>query len=291
MSHAAMLLVAFASFAGIAWLAHHAIVVAPKDLRLTELDVTLPDIGEELTGYTLAVIADLHHRPFASYDYLDRVIAAVRAARPDVILLLGDYGISFKYARRGNVRMYRHATAALARLVSQTRAPDGVLAVLGNHDYYTGASRVTASLRALGVQVLDNTCVEIQRGRATLLIGGVGDAREGIVDPAGGCGDCPASLPRIILSHNPDGILALHPTTRADLIVSGHTHGGQIVFPMLGAPMTMCRLCTRRSPSGWVPNARAPLYVSRGVGCQVPIRFRCPPELVILRLRAAQHPV
>jgi predicted MPP superfamily phosphohydrolase len=288
----ALALITFFAFAAAGVLAYHAIARAPTDLCLTELEVPVANLGPELAGFTLAVIADLHHRPFASFDYVDRLAQTLSAARPDAVLLLGDYGMSFKYARLVSRGMYRHAMRAVARLVGQLRAPEGTFAVLGNHDHYAGAADVTNAIRQMGVHVLDNSCVEIRRGGSGLLIGGVGDVREGVIDSAGGCGGFPNELPRVVLSHDPDGVLALAEGARIDLVLAGHTHGGQIVLPLLGAPVTMCRLCTRHTPSGWVPNDRAPLYVSRGVGCQVPIRFRCPPELVIVRLRPRdQQPV
>jgi predicted MPP superfamily phosphohydrolase len=286
MALSAVLLIALL---GVAVLAYHAIAVATTDLRVTELDVPLPGLGPDLAGYTLAVLADLHHRPFASYDYLDRLALAVREARPDVVLLLGDYGMSFKYMRFPNRRAYRKALRGVARLVGRLEAPDGVLGVLGNHDHYADADAVTKALRQIGVRVLENSCVEFRRGDSALLIGGVGDVREGIVDPAGGCGGFPAELPRVVISHNPDGVFALDPGARIDLVLSGHTHGGQVVLPLFGAPVTMSRLCTRRTASGWVPNDRAPLYVTRGIGCQIPMRFCCPPELLIVRLRRADQ--
>jgi len=107
-----------------------------------------------------------------------------------------------------------------------------------------------------------------------------------------GC-DPAERVPTVVLSHDPDGILRLDPWIRVDGMLAGHTHGGQMVLPGFGAPITMSRACNRLSASGWVTNPRAPLYVSRGIGEQLPlpIRFRCPPEVVVLRLRrACQHP-
>lgn len=266
--------------------------MATIELEVTELEVSIRDLDAELRGYTLAVLTDLHHRPWGSFRYLDHVVQKMGFARPDVVVFLGDYGMSFKYARFANRWLYRRAMRGVAYLLDNVNPPDGVLGVLGNHDHYAGALEVTNALRQLSVRILDNTCVEIRRGSARLLVGGVGDAREGIVDPAGGCPAMPRDVPRIVLSHNPDGIFALDPAARIDLVLSGHTHGGQIVLPLIGAPVTMTRLCSRRTASGWVPNERAPLYVSRGIGCQIPLRVRCPPELVVVRLRAAaQQPV
>jgi predicted MPP superfamily phosphohydrolase len=91
-----------------------------------------------------------------------------------------------------------------------------------------------------------------------------------------------------VLSHNPDGVRILSPDLGEPLVLSGHTHGGQIVLPLYGAPLTMSRVCGRATASGWVPNPWFPLYVARGVGVQIPIRFGAPPELLVARLRSAE---
>ena len=110
---------------------------------------------------------------------------------------------------------------------------------------------------------------------------------EGDVDPYGGCRALPADAPTVVLSHVPDGVLELDPSRRVDLVLSGHTHGGQFVVPGWGAPVTFSKVATRRCPAGWVPNDRAPLYVSRGVGVQMPGRINAPPEVSIVELRRA----
>jgi predicted MPP superfamily phosphohydrolase len=98
--------------------------------------------------------------------------------------------------------------------------------------------------------------------------------------------------PTVVLSHNPDGVLLLDQGVRVDVVIAGHTHGGQIVLPWYGAPLTMARVCARRAASGWVPNEIAPLYVTRGLGEQLPlpIRINSPPEILVLRLGSGQQP-
>ena len=270
----------------------HAVLIAPWALRKTVIEVPLPGLGSAFDGYTLAVIADVHHwAPGARY--LRRIVRMSNDADPDLVVLLGDYGISFEHDKRLSAMAYRPALPALTNAIRDLRARDGLAAVLGNHDHYYDGRHIAEWLRSVNVRVLINDHMILHRDGASLIIGGVGDAREDTVDPTGGVGHQDRQAPIIVLCHNPDGVQCLEPGSRIGLVLSGHTHGGQIVVPGIGALTTHSKICGRKTASGWIPNERAPLYVTRGVGVQVPIRFRCPPELLIVRLRAAsgQHPV
>jgi uncharacterized protein len=263
----------------------HSTLIATRDLRLSEVDARIPDLPEALEGYTIAVLADLHHRPGAGLDIVRGAITLTHDARPDLIALLGDYGTSFEWRKRTNRVLYPRSMRVLGPELARLTAPDGVVAVLGNHDHYFDGAATREWLHGLGIRVLVNDGICIDRRGAKLAIGGVDDAFEGIVDPRGGLAAMPNDIPSIVLSHNPDGVLALDPARRVDLVLSGHTHGGQIVIPGYGAPVTFSKVCERRTAAGWVPNTRAPLYVSRGLGGTIPLRFNCPLELPIVRLR------
>lgn len=270
----------------------HAVVVAPSDLRTTVLEVPLDGLSSDFDGYLLAVLTDIHHSGSGESRRLRRMVALANEAKPDVILLLGDYSVSVARSRALSAAYYEQAFPALGFALRQLQSRDGLVAILGNHDHYYDAARVSEWLRSVGATLLVNEHIIVHRGSARLAIGGVGDALEGVVDPMGGAGDRPPGTPLIVLSHNPDGVLSLSKDAGAGLVLSGHTHGGQIVFPGYGAPVTFTRICGRRTASGWVPNPIAPLFVSKGAGSQWPIRFRCPPEVVLVRLRvrADQQP-
>jgi len=145
-------------------------------------------------------------------------------------------------------------------------------------------------LAGIGIDVLVNRSRCVVRSGSTLRIAGLDDVREGRVEGLAGC-DVTVDVPTIVLSHNPDGIRRLDRRLRVDLVLAGHTHGGQVVVPGFGALVTMARVCGRRSASAWVTNARAPLYVTRGLGEQLPLpmRVNCPPELLVVRLRSARQ--
>jgi predicted MPP superfamily phosphohydrolase len=159
--------------------------------------------------------------------------------------------------------------------------------VLGNHDHFADSNEVRHWLTSIGMTVLVNEAHHIHRahGASTLQIAGIDDSEKGSVDPLAGIRPADADLPTVVFSHHPDGVELLSRDRRVDLVLAGHTHGGQVVLPVIGAPLTLSQICGHRTASGWVPNDRAPLYVSRGVGTQIPLRIGCPPEVLVVRLR------
>jgi predicted MPP superfamily phosphohydrolase len=262
-----------------------AVYVALHDLRLTHVDAPISGLPEELDGYTIALVADLHYLPVVGLDRTLRALALTREARPDLVALLGDYGVSWRGQRALNRWCYARMMTDVGPSLQTLAAECETVAVLGNHDHYADAAGVECWLTALGARLLRNDAMRVTRGAASLVIGGVGDAMNDAVDAQAGCAGQPDHLPTVVLSHNPDAVLHFDDERRVDLTLSGHTHGGQVVIPLFGAPTTHSVICTRRHPSGWVPNARTSLFVSRGIGAQTPIRFHCPPELVLVRLR------
>ncbi|HEU4642826.1 MAG TPA: metallophosphoesterase [Gemmatimonadaceae bacterium] len=269
--------------------AGHAVLLAPRRLRVARIDAPIRGLPSAFDGYTIAALGDIHHGSVvAPTRHLRRAIRLTQRERPDLVALLGDYALSHRALPRTSRRLYEYGLRALSPVLRELHAPDGVVAVLGNHDYDYDAPAVAEWLRTLGARVLVNHCVRLTRGDGSLVVAGVDDATYGRIDPLAGCGGEPAETPRIVLSHNPDGIRALAPEARVDLMLSGHTHGGQVVIPFLGAPARHCVTCGPRCASGWVPNDRAALYVTTGVGVVLPFRVRCPPEVLIVRLRAAR---
>jgi predicted MPP superfamily phosphohydrolase len=261
------------------------VLVTPTALRRTNIDAPIADLAPELEGYTIAVLSDLHYGGTAAPARLvARAVALANDASPDLIVLLGDYALSHTRLRTISRWLYEWALPRMTTTLRALHAPDGVVAILGNHDYDYDPAKVAAWLRSSGAHVLVNECVIISRGEARLGIGGVDDWTNGHIDPDGGCSSLARDVPRIVLSHNPDGALELAPTSRVDLVLAGHTHGGQFVLPWIGAPSRHCTVCDASSASGWVARSPVPLYVTTGVGVVLPLRLNCPAEVLIVRL-------
>lgn len=287
--HIALTQIALVIVAAMAILAlAYVTVVTPVALRRTTIEVPIANLSPELEGYTIAALSDLHYGgTFVPARLLRRAVQVTNAVSPDLVVLLGDYALSHSFVRTISRWLYEWALPRMTDSLSALHAPDGVLAILGNHDYDYDPAKVTAWLRAMGVRVLINDCVVIQKGEARLGVGGVDDLTHGTIDAHGGCAALAPDVPRVVLSHNPDGALALASAARIDLVLAGHTHGGQIVLPLIGAPARHCSVCDRWSASGWVARSPVRLYVTTGVGVLLPFRVNCPAEVLIVRLVSA----
>jgi predicted MPP superfamily phosphohydrolase len=279
--HMALAVAAAAALLALAYVT----LVTPGALRRTTIDVPIADLSPALEGYTIAVLSDLHYGGTIRPAHLiERAVHLANEASPDLIVLLGDYALSHERVRTISRWLYEWALPRMTDSLRALRAPNGVIAILGNHDYDHDPVKVAAWLRTTGARVLVNECVVIEKGDARLGIGGVDDWTHGVIDPHGGCASLPPDIPRVVLSHNPDGALELLSTARVDLVLAGHTHGGQIVLPWLGALARHCTVCDASSASGWVARAPVPLYVTTGVGVLLPLRINCPAEVLIVRL-------
>ena len=267
----------------------HAVFVAPRQLRITKTEAAIPGLSREFDGYTIVVLSDLHQARLPGVSHSRRAARIAQSFDPDLIALIGDFAVSLHASSSASAPFYRSGMRALSPIIAGLTARDGIVAVLGNHDYYYDAAIVTEWLKSLKVKVLVNEAFIVERAGAQLAIAGVDDTDEGTVDPKAGCAAIPAEVPRVILAHNPDAVLDFSASVSVSLVLAGHTHGGQVILPLVGALVRNSRICAARHTRGWVPNGRVPLFVSAGVGSQIPLRFRCPPEVVIVRLRSASR--
>jgi predicted MPP superfamily phosphohydrolase len=255
----------------------YASFIEPFRLVTETVRVVLPSGRSGSGELRIAVFSDLQTDRVTGHER--GAVDLVLALRPDLILLPGDFF-------QGTPEEFRRELPALRDLLGRLRAPAGVFAVEGNTDV---PSEMRMILEGTGIRLLEDEVVRIAAGDRTVTIGGIG-ARRGRDHPGEavrrledepGEGDI-----RILLSHHPDAVLGLRPGTRIDLVVAGHTHGGQVQLPWFGPPITLSGVPRRVAAGGLHDLDGRLVYVSRGVGVErgaAPrIRFLCPPEISLL---------
>lgn len=229
--------------------------------------VPIEGLAPALAGLRIAFATDFHLGAYVTPDALRPVLARAQATRPDLWCLGGDY-----INERGD------EVAGLADLLSGLHAPLGCFAVLGNHDAYGGgALTVRPALEAGGFTVLENAARTLAGG--AIHVGGVGDGECGAIDGPSARVAAPGF--HLLLAHHPDAVHHLR-GARFNLVLSGHTHGGQIVLPWFGPPKTHTLGRYANGLRHWDGMAQ---FVGRGLGATyLPVRWRCPPEVDVLEL-------
>ncbi|MCA9311877.1 MAG: metallophosphoesterase, partial [Phycisphaerales bacterium] len=285
----------------------NAAALAPTQLQVRRYRVPVRGLSPALDNLRLLQLSDSHLGPRVSAAYLRDVMERAVAMRPDLFLLTGDYVHDGAHHIDLAVELFRPLVEADSL---------GVIGTLGNHDWWADGNRLSRQLTELGVHMIDNDRIfldahtrELSRvpRRASLCIAGVGDLLTDVVDFDAALGDVHAETPRVLMSHNPDcaeladlrgrpgklkpdapgNQFAVAPQAlRVDLMLSGHTHGGQVSLPVVG-PMMVPSAYGSKYEGGLVQGPVCPVIVSRGIGLSLlPIRFRVPPELVEITLVA-----
>lgn len=262
-----------------------AVFVEPRMLFLREVEVASPVWrGPPLR---IGVIADVHIGPHMSPERVESLVARMTEAKPDLVVLVGDYinghGEPDRRSARENA-MIAEGLAALGRI----EAPLGTVAVLGNHDWWYDADLVADALEAEGVAVLENETVFVDRGEgAAFWLAGLADYESETAQPdwATTLGRVPAGADILTIAHWPDVFWGA--PDRVALTVAGHSHCGQVNLPVVG------RVAVSPGSAEWPCGLYAAdgrqLYVTGGVGVSVlPVRFRAPPEMAIVTLRGAE---
>lgn len=226
----------------------------------------------------IAAVADLHiGSPFVGLPKLERVVSQINAGRPDVVVLLGDFVI------QGIAGGRFVSPEQIAAKLSKLKAPLGVYAVLGNHDWWLDAPRVAKAFQAVGIHVLDDAAVELPGGTGTFWLAGVSDFVEGRHDIDKALGAVVPGTSIIVITHNPD-VFPYIPQ-KVCLTLAGHTHGGQVALPVLGRPIVPS-VYGERYAIGHIHENGKRLFVTSGVGTSIiPVRFRVPPEIVFLTVK------
>ena len=244
------------------------------DPEITEMDIHIRRLGTAYDGLKVVHLTDIHHSLYTPLEDVERAVKMTNHLQPDLIALTGDY-VTFSPTYIWPV----------AQVLGRLRARLGVFAVLGNHDFQVDADEMTSALKAHRIHVLRNSHFALDSGHDRLWLVGVDDLWWSADDLEAGMRHVPSHDPKILLCHNPVGIhmAAEH---HIDLVLSGHTHGGQVRLPVVGGLYTRSKL-GRRFIAGWNRLDGTQIYVSRGIGkVLVPLRVGCPPEIACLNLRA-----
>lgn len=230
----------------------------------------------------IGVISDLHAgSPFIDEAKIERVVKAMNRQKPDIIVLAGDFLIDFVVG--GKYMPPKQVASMLAGL----KAPLGVYAVLGNHEWNDThePAEMEDALEAVGIPVLLNEARKIPFGEGGFWLAGLGDAESGKADIDTTMKPIRSDKrPAILLTHMPD-VFAIVPA-RVALGVAGHTHGGQVSIPFYGPLVTNSEF-GKKFAGGLVRDGVRSFFISRGIGTSIlPVRFRVKPEINILHIRA-----
>ncbi|MCA1634070.1 MAG: metallophosphoesterase [Acidobacteria bacterium] len=259
--------------AGLAQVARAAFA-EPYQLAVERHAVALPRLPRALDGLRVVHLSDIHHSPFTGREQVERAVEVANSLQPDIIALTGDY-----------ISHEREYIQPCAEMLGRLRARRGVYAVLGNHDNWVDARLITDLFRAEGIKVLVNEGMRFEDRGASFWLAGVDDTMVGLEDlPLALAGSREDEL-KLLLAHNP---VILRRAARAgvDLVLSGHTHGGQITWRSERSASGRVR---RRILRGLGRRGNTQIYVTRGLGTVVlPLRYGCLPEVSLLQLRCAE---
>ena len=266
----------------------YASFVEPSRVKVRNYEVHIRGLPQELEGMRLVHVSDTHYGPYTSITFVEKAIEQANELQGDVVILTGDY-----------VHFTPQSIERGIEVLGQLRSRFGSVAVMGNHEHWEGAEACRRVFERVGIPLLDNTRLfltpeGLRDGPVpgkSLCLAGVGDLWEDEVSFEKALGGVPGDMPRVVLSHNPDTAELIRRGQRIDLLLCGHTHGGQVRLPVVGPPFVPTRH-GKKYLGGMCHGPHCPVLVSRGIGLAgVPARFRVPPEVGLVVLRRDSDPM
>lgn len=284
-------IVAACAFAVFAALGVWAFFIEPDRLVVREYDLRLKNWSPEADGLKIVAVSDIHGGSnFIDEAKIRQVVEKVNAQDADIIVLLGDFVSERAFDRRA----LKMPMEAIAENLKGLRAKHGVYTVLGNHDNAWNSSIVRRELERVGFRVLENEVAVLPFNGERLRIVGMPDAlrnqntaqyRRDVLDALARSGSSGGAT--LALTHNPDVVTYFQdqsPAPDFDLLLAGHTHGGQCRFPLVGAPLIPSEF-GQKYAAGHVRDGEYDVFVTTGVGTSIlPVRFNIPPEISVLRI-------
>jgi predicted MPP superfamily phosphohydrolase len=254
----------------------------PHETVISQVLITLKRLPSGFDGIRIAQLSDIHFNSFMTISHLDRVIELTNAQKPDLVILTGDFVTAAPHKRE---RIARAEQAwPCASVLRRIESPLGCFAVLGNHDYDTKADVVAEALSAGSrIQVLRNRAIAFERDGARLWLAGIDNVTKARARPDDALRGVPTQECTVVAVHEPDFAdeMLKYPV---DFQMSGHSHGGQVRFPGVGA--LYLPPWARKYPMGHYQIGELQLYTNRGIGVLgLPMRFMCPPEITVFTLK------
>jgi predicted MPP superfamily phosphohydrolase len=249
-----------------------------NELLIPEVEriiVPINKLPPSLAGFRIVQISDIHLKPIVTLNLVKKTVAMANSLQPDLIVITGDF-----------VTRFISAIYEMAPVLAQLRARYGVFTSLGNHDLWLDANIISQTLNTVGLPVLINQGLPISVDGESLWLAGVDDAMSGKPDLKSALKGAPSNAPVVLMAHEPDPADEFTLDGRVDLMLSGHSHGGQIRLPGLGSPVKAP--LAENYDMGLYNVDGMWLYVNRGIGVitSVPLRLNCPPEITEIILTA-----
>lgn len=241
--------------------------IEPEQLTIERIQIPIPNLPSALDGFKIVQMSDFHLFPFTQIELIAEAVTKANELEPDLIVLTGDYVL-------GDPRSIFELAPVLAGLNGR----QGLFAILGNHDWWTNVEVVKLGFAEAGITLLQNQGIALSEGAATLYLAGVDDCWSGKPDLRAAMADYPAGATAILLAHEPDFADTFAQDNRLALQLSGHSHGGQVRLPGIGALVLPSYgerydMGLNRVEQMWV-------YTTRGIGVVgPPVRLNCPPEI------------
>lgn len=271
----------FTGAAGLAGVvAVDSVIVAPHRPIARRVDIRLQRLPEAFDRFRIAQISDVHFGPYLGKAGVERGLDLARSFDPDLLVFTGDF-VSHNLGESHGPNGARNAEP-FADVVATAWKKTPVIAILGNHDHWNGAEIVSQALTGRNITLLRNTALPLERDKKRLWIAGIDDAWMGVADVGLAIHQIPAGEATILLAHEPDFAdhAAHYPI---DLQLSGHSHGGQVRLPVVGAPILPPM--AQKYPIGLNRVGALQVYTNCGLGViNPPVRFNCPPEVTLFTL-------
>lgn len=251
----------------------YGVLIEPVWVEVNKLNIVLPNLPNQFNGFSIVHLSDFHHSLFVRQEYIERCIQKTLSLKPDLVVITGDFVVgSAKYVK---------SLASKLKLISY-KIP--TYAVLGNHDYWTDDKIIEKTLIEAKIHVFKNGNVALERNKARIWLLGIEDLWTGNSDLNTALAGTNPNEVKILLTHQPDVVEDIK--DKVDLILAGHTHGGQITLPLIGPPMVPSKFGDKYA-AGLFKIGNSQMYVNKGIGIvPPPVRFFTRPEIAYITLKS-----